>query len=99
MMEIFGIPPEHVVEEATRKTMFFSRNSYTRNNMPKIIANKKGIKRYPGTKTLSNAIECSDQPFLDFLARCFEWDPKKRWDPGDATRHEWISNEMKLRNK
>jgi len=56
MMEIFGIPPEHVVEDASRKTMFFSRNVYTRDCMPKIIANKKGVKRYPGTKTLSDAI-------------------------------------------
>ena len=56
MMEIFGIPPEHVVEDASRKAMFFSRNVYTRDCMPKIIANKKGVKRYPGTKTLSDAI-------------------------------------------
>ena len=51
MMEIFGIPPSAFINEASRKNMFFSRS-----NMPKIIANSRGVKRYPGRTTLADVL-------------------------------------------
>ncbi len=44
----------------------------------------------PGTRTLSSALECDDNDFVDFLARCLTWDPEQRILPGDALKHRWI---------
>ena len=33
---------------------------------------------------------CKDKSFLDFLMKCFEWDPETRITPKDALLHEWI---------
>lgn len=85
IMEICGVPPEELIATATRKRLFFdSRCS------PRCVTNSKGRKRRPGTKTLSQALRCGDAAFTDFVARCLEWDPKKRMTPDEAARHEWL---------
>lgn len=58
---------------------------------PRILANSKGRKRYPGTKTLSHALRCHDAWFIDFIERCLQWDPERRMRPHEALRHEWIT--------
>ncbi|XP_055712014.1 dual specificity tyrosine-phosphorylation-regulated kinase 2 isoform X1 [Phlebotomus papatasi] len=85
IMEVLGVPPEDLINQATRKRLFFdSRGS------PRSVINSKGRKRKPGTKTLASALRCSDSLFIDFVSRCLEWDYTKRMTPEEAAKHEWL---------
>lgn len=46
--------------------------------------------RIPGSKDLRSVIRCNDQNFIDFLLKCFVWDPTQRMKPLDALMHDWI---------
>jgi dual specificity tyrosine-phosphorylation-regulated kinase 2/3/4 len=35
-------------------------------------------------------MKCNDTNFLDFLNRCFEWNPVKRMTPLEALKHPWV---------
>lgn len=35
-------------------------------------------------------MKCFDTNFVDFLQRCFIWEPEKRITPKDALKHKWI---------
>ena len=54
------------------------------------MANSKGKKRRPLTKTLKGVLKCSDENFLDFLDQCLDWDPVNRMTPLEALQHQWI---------
>ena len=62
VMEIMGPPPAALMERATRKEQFFEADGSVR-----ITANKAGLRRFPGSKDLSQALRCNDGPFLSFL--------------------------------
>mmetsp|Transcript_7870 Transcript_7870/g.12187 ORF Transcript_7870/g.12187 Transcript_7870/m.12187 type:complete len:115 (+) Transcript_7870:233-577(+) len=34
--------------------------------------------------------EMPDPSFVNFIAQCLEWDPKKRLSPDQGLQHEWI---------
>jgi serine/threonine protein kinase len=34
--------------------------------------------------------EAPDPSFVNLIARCLEWDPKKRLTPDEGLNHEWI---------
>jgi dual specificity tyrosine-phosphorylation-regulated kinase 2/3/4 len=63
-MEVQGLPPAEVLEASTRKKMFFELTGE-----PKIIANRRGKKRFPSTRPLQDALRCQDDLFMDFLRR------------------------------
>lgn len=84
-MEILGVPPEDLINTATRKRLFFDARC-----SPRCVTNSKGKKRKPGSKTLAQALRCNDALFNDFISRCLEWDPKKRMTPDEAVCHEWL---------
>ena len=52
-----------------------------------------GVHHYPNSKKLSDALQCDDKYFLDFLEKCLEWDQEKRLTPQKAIYHMWLSNE------
>ncbi|RUP49232.1 hypothetical protein BC936DRAFT_143010 [Jimgerdemannia flammicorona] len=85
IMEVQGVPERYLVEKSTRKKLFFDSNGN-----PRIIPNSKGKKRRPGTKTLQQVLKCNDPIFVDFVARCLDWDPEKRMTPEGGLHHEWI---------
>jgi dual specificity tyrosine-phosphorylation-regulated kinase 2/3/4 len=85
IMEIMGVPPTYVLEKSTRRKIFFDSS-----NQPRIVANSKGRKRRPASKTLEEALKSTDRYFLDFLRRCLEWDPQLRMTPMDALKHPFI---------
>lgn len=85
IMEIFGLPPPHIIEEAQRRRLFFD----SRGN-PRCITNSKGKKRRPNTKDLGYAVKTGDPQFLDFIKRCLEWDPSQRLTPDQALQHAFI---------
>ncbi|OMJ73488.1 hypothetical protein SteCoe_27821 [Stentor coeruleus] len=92
IMEVRGIPPKEVLDKSTRKKLFFDGNH------PKIVANSRGKKRHPGTRTLLEKCKSNDEAFLDFLDKCFEWDPEKRMVPEEAFAHEFIIESLRGHN-
>lgn len=67
IMEVLGVPPEDVINTASRRRLFFD----SRGN-PRSITNSKNRKRRPGSKTLAQALRCNDAAFVDFVGRCLE---------------------------
>ncbi|XP_021343446.1 dual specificity tyrosine-phosphorylation-regulated kinase 4-like isoform X3 [Mizuhopecten yessoensis] len=86
IMEVLGLPPSQVLDQATRKRLFFDSKCN-----PRCITNSKGKKRRVGSKDLQQAVKTSDANFLDFIRRCLEWDPSIRLTPEEALQHEWIT--------
>ena len=85
MMEINGLPPIELLRRGKRSHIFFDRDG-----LPISIPNSKGKIRMPNTKYLHEVLDWNDEPFLDFVERCFEWIPEDRINPHIALRHEWI---------
>ena len=61
-MEIKGVPPNYILDISTRKKLFFDSLGE-----PIIVANSRGKKRRPLTKTLSGVLRCNDENFISFL--------------------------------
>lgn len=85
IMEVLGMPEPEILNRGSRWKIFFEDE-----NTPKLTLNSRGLKRMPGSKPLAHVLRCRDQNFLDFLYKCFEWDPDNRLTPEEALRHEWI---------
>ncbi|KAK7091820.1 hypothetical protein V1264_009455 [Littorina saxatilis] len=85
IMEVLGLPPPSVLDQATRKRLFFDSKGN-----PRCITNSKGKKRRVGSKDLQQPLKTSDANFLDFVRRCLEWQPNLRMTPEEALQHEWI---------
>eukprot|EP00794_Sanderia_malayensis_P001397 gene1397-1542_t len=85
IMEIFGLPPSSLIANAQRRRLFFD-SKY----QPRCLTNSKGKKRPISSKDLSACVKCNDPHFLDFLKRCFEWDPSSRMTPDEALQHSWL---------
>ncbi|KAL1618465.1 serine/threonine protein kinase, CMGC, dual-specificity [Diplodia seriata] len=86
IMEIFGPPEKHLIEKSSRKKLFFDSLG-----KPRVTVSSKGRRRRPSSKTLEQSLKCSDDAFLDFIARCLRWDPDRRLKPEDAMQHEFIT--------
>ncbi|XP_071855014.1 dual specificity tyrosine-phosphorylation-regulated kinase 4-like isoform X2 [Apostichopus japonicus] len=87
IMEILGLPPNYIIEEAQRRRLFFDSRGH-----PRCTTNSKGKKRKPNSKDLRYAIKTTDSLFLDFISRCLEWDPLERMTPDQALQHDWIQD-------
>ena len=85
IMEIWGAPPDSILEQSTRKNLFFDNN-----NNPVLKPNSRGKLRKPNTKSLSSVLRWTDKSFIKFLKSWFEWDPEKRVSPDQALMHSWI---------
>ena len=84
-MEILDVPPDNVLETATRKEYFFNED-----NSPILKPTSRGKIRYPNTREMSKMLGVSDPQFLDFVHRALDWDPNIRIKPMEALEHEWI---------
>ncbi|XP_023289267.1 dual specificity tyrosine-phosphorylation-regulated kinase 4, partial [Orussus abietinus] len=91
VMEVLGLPPEQLINHASRRRLFFDSKGN-----PRCVTNSKGKKRRPGSKNLTIALRCNDTLFVDFVSRCLEWDAKKRMTPDEAMRHEWLNSSSSL---
>jgi dual specificity tyrosine-phosphorylation-regulated kinase 2/3/4 len=85
IMEIFGPPEKYLVEKSARKKLFFDSNG-----KPKPVVSTKGKRRRPSTKTLAQALNCGDEAFVDFIAKCMRWSPDARMTPEEALQHPFI---------
>eukprot|EP00802_Teleaulax_amphioxeia_P006735 Tamp_06740.p1 GENE.Tamp_06740~~Tamp_06740.p1 ORF type:complete len:684 (+),score=127.26 Tamp_06740:161-2212(+) len=86
IMEVQGLPPRALVEQASRRKMFFESSG-----APRIVPNSRGKKRRPGSKDLASALRCNDAAFVSFLDGCLQWDKNHRLTPDQALQHEWIT--------
>jgi dual specificity tyrosine-phosphorylation-regulated kinase 2/3/4 len=87
IMEVFGPPEKYLVEKSARKKLFFDNNG-----KPKPVVSSKGKRRRPSTKTLSQALNCGDEAFVDFIARCMRWSPDSRMTPEQGLHHPFIDD-------
>lgn len=87
IMEVLGLPPDHIINHASRRRLFFDPKG-----SPRCVTNSKGKKRWVGSINLGLALRCTDALFVDFISRCLEWDPDKRMTPNEAMRHEWLNS-------
>lgn len=90
IMEVFGPPEKHLIEQSTRKKLFFDSVG-----KPRVTVSTKGKRRRPSSKTLQQALKCDDEVFVDFIARCLRWDPKRRMQPDEGLAHDFITGERK----
>ncbi|KAJ4488299.1 kinase-like domain-containing protein [Lentinula aciculospora] len=86
IMEVLGVPDKEFINRSSRKKLFFEPNG-----APRAVINSKGRRRRPGTKTLTQALRCNDEDFIDFIAKCLVWDPERRIKPQAALRHPFIT--------
>eukprot|EP00884_Botryococcus_braunii_P000109 jgi/Botrbrau1/10099/Bobra.20_2s0007.2 len=84
IIEVLGLPPKSMVDTSIRRHVFFEPDGRVK------VVPIAGTEYTPGGKDLSRAVSSTEQHFLDFMARCLEWDPDKRLQPGEAARHTWI---------
>ena len=85
-MEMRGIPPEYLLEQAPRKNLFFNPED----DEPFPVKNSRGKIRMPDSKSILAYLSGSSPTFVDFIEKCLEWDPRKRISPIDALQHDWI---------
>ena len=85
IMEIMGVPPTDMLETSSRKKLFFDSRG-----KPRLIADSRGRKRQPGTKTLKHVLKCKDASFIDFLTKCLTWEPTRRFTAEQAMQHPWV---------
>jgi len=103
IMEVLGMPPQHLLDVSKRARHFISSKGYPRyctvtmqpdgTVMLGPGKSKRGKHRgTPGTRDLvKSALKgCDDPLFIDFMQRCLEWDPLRRLTPTQALRHPWI---------
>lgn len=90
IMEVFGPPEKHLIERSSRKKLFFDSLG-----KPRITVSSKGKRRRPSSKTLSQALKCDDEAFLDFITQCLRWDPDRRMKPDEAMEHEFVTGVKK----
>ncbi|EHB11034.1 Dual specificity tyrosine-phosphorylation-regulated kinase 3 [Heterocephalus glaber] len=103
MMELLGMPPPKLLEQAKRAKYFINSKglprycSVTTQADGKVVLvggrSRRGKKRGPpGSKDWVTALKgCDDYLFIEFLKRCLQWDPAARLTPAQALRHPWIS--------
>ncbi|KAI9665290.1 MAG: hypothetical protein M1831_001727 [Alyxoria varia] len=90
IMEVFGPPEKHLIERSTRRKLFFDSLG-----KPRLTVSSKGKRRRPSSKTLSQALKCDDEAFLDFITRCLRWDPDRRMKPHEAIKHDFLTGNSK----
>jgi dual specificity tyrosine-phosphorylation-regulated kinase 2/3/4 len=84
----YGVYQNYILGPGALTRFLLLLDSY---GTPRIVPNSKGKKRRPGSKTLAQALKCTDELFLDFVSRCLEWDPDKRLNPEQGLVHPWIA--------
>ncbi|DAZ97155.1 TPA: hypothetical protein N0F65_004769 [Lagenidium giganteum] len=95
IMEFFGPPPTAFLLKCKRRKQFFDEeeiNSTTRSAtfQPLPFVNSRGRKRVPSSRNFKTVLRCEDDAFVNFLKRCFTWEPALRMSPEQALQDPWI---------
>jgi dual specificity tyrosine-phosphorylation-regulated kinase 2/3/4 len=83
IVSFLGMPPPEMLLNACRKNLFIEGGQL------KSCQLSDGKDIFPGMHSLQVSLKTSDNDFLDFLMRCFEWNPEKRLTPTEALNHPW----------
>ncbi|KAF8375772.1 mbk-2, partial [Pristionchus pacificus] len=106
IIELLGMPPNHVTEHAKRTRTFISSKGYPR--YCTVVTNPDGsvslsgarskrgkMRGPPGSRSWNQALKnLGDELFIDFLRRCLEWDPAQRMTPQQAVKHQWLRRRL-----
>lgn len=84
IVEVLGIPPKYLIEQAPRKLKFFDPFC-----LPLPYIDNKGHVRVAGSCSFKQFI-ADDEDFLDFVERIVTWDPAQRLLPEQALSHIWL---------
>ncbi|CAL8339637.1 unnamed protein product [Merluccius merluccius] len=102
VMELLGMPPQKVLEQAKRAKNFINSKGHPRycgaNTLPTgatVLTGSRSrrgkMRGPPGSKEWSAALKgCEDPTFTDFIKKCLDWDPSTRLTPSQALRHPWL---------
>lgn len=103
MVELLGLPPARLVAAGKRTANFFHMPAVHPKYCPVTILpggvakfgpgqSRRGkVRGPPGSRQLRRALnDSTDEHFVEFVARCIEWDAEKRWSPRDAMKHAWL---------
>ncbi|XP_061778507.1 dual specificity tyrosine-phosphorylation-regulated kinase 2-like [Nerophis ophidion] len=102
VMELLGMPPQKVLEQAKRVKTFINSKGHPRycgsNTLPTgptvltASRSRRGkLRGTPASKEWSAALKgCEDSTFTDFIKKCLDWDPSSRLTPSQALRHPWL---------
>ncbi|RLN37201.1 hypothetical protein BBJ28_00013262 [Nothophytophthora sp. Chile5] len=95
IMEVLGVPPTPLLRKSKRCTHFFDEVASPAEDqsvefVAKPFVNSRGRRRTPGSRTLAAAVKSEDPEFLEFLAKCFVWDPRERLAPEQAMQEPWL---------
>lgn len=102
VMELLGMPPQKVLEQAKRAKNFINSKGHPRycgaNTLPTgatVLTGSRSrrgkMRGPPGSKEWSVALKgCEDPTFTDFIKKCLDWDPSTRLTPSQALRHPWL---------
>ena len=84
-MEVIDLPPSHVLEQGTRRKLFFglfifyfkliftNKLNLDSKGIPRTIQTKSVKKRRPASRPLGQILRTTDNNFIDFIRRCFEF--------------------------
>jgi len=102
VIEVIGMPAQSLLDVCKRSRHFISSRGFPRycsltaspNGRYQLSGGRSGRGKYrgpPASRELAKALRgCEDATFVDFLTRCFEWDPAKRMTPPQALNHAWL---------
>ena len=90
IMSVLGMPPDSLLTHATKKGVFYAPDGTV-----KVVPDSHGIRRQPGSTTLSRLIPSSDPGMMDFISSmthtgCLEWEPERRLTPEEASQHPFL---------
>ncbi|XP_078732113.1 dual specificity tyrosine-phosphorylation-regulated kinase 4-like [Lampetra fluviatilis] len=80
-IEILGMPPKKMVDEAPNRTLYFDSEG-----LPYNVSKQ----RPPGSLPLHCALQGHHPQLVDFVSRCLQWDPNLRMTPEQALAHSWL---------
>mgnify|MGYP002620490073 CR=1 FL=1 len=78
---ILGLPPQTMIAQTSKesKKALFKRDLTPKENV---------IQRY----TVEMFLQCEDEAFVDFVKKCFVYNPNERLTPEQGLLHPWIVN-------
>ncbi|RLN66563.1 hypothetical protein BBJ28_00010158 [Nothophytophthora sp. Chile5] len=102
IMEVLGVPPTPLLRKSKRCTHYFDEvaspaEDQSAEYVAKPFVNSRGRRRTPGSRTLAAAAKSEDPEFLEFLAKCFVWDPSERLTPEQAMQEPWLRRRQQER--
>ena len=94
IMQVLGVPDEGLILRSSKKENFFDENL-----QPKIVPNKNGVKKMPGTRSINQILQGSNENFIDFVKKCLCWEPELRLKPMEGLDHPWIMEGLKKKQR